>query len=131
MVESFGNGGSKLRNIPLQFVAEDTIKEIAGIHEKRERAAAVAQPLGLRTTVVAEHWPAIEQHKWVLSEKLGRDVGAKVAALDYFENFKGDSNRSTWLARAWRGLLENLDGDGPRSLAAFERAMSGTQSLAR
>ena len=28
----------------------------------------------------------IEKHKWLLSEKLNRDVGMEVAALDYFEN---------------------------------------------
>ena len=28
----------------------------------------------------------IEKHKWLLSEKLNRDVGMKVAALDYLEN---------------------------------------------
>jgi transitional endoplasmic reticulum ATPase len=31
-------------------------------------------------------WPKIVQHKWVLSEKLGRDVGIKVACVDFVEN---------------------------------------------
>jgi transitional endoplasmic reticulum ATPase len=31
-------------------------------------------------------WLKIVQHKWVLSEKLGRDVGIKVACLDFVEN---------------------------------------------
>jgi hypothetical protein len=35
----------------------------------------------------AEHlWNRIEDHKWYVSEKLGRDIGFKVAAIDYFEN---------------------------------------------
>ena len=33
-----------------------------------------------------ELWPKISQHKWFLSEKLGRDVGIKVACLDFIEN---------------------------------------------
>jgi transitional endoplasmic reticulum ATPase len=33
-------------------------------------------------------WPKILQHKWFLSEKLGRDVGTKVACLDFMENVK-------------------------------------------
>lgn len=33
-----------------------------------------------------EIWPAIQQHKWYLSEKLGRDVGVRIACLDYLEN---------------------------------------------
>ena len=34
-----------------------------------------------------ELWDKILQHKWVLSEKLGRDVGTKVACVDFMENF--------------------------------------------
>jgi transitional endoplasmic reticulum ATPase len=40
----------------------------------------------------AELWVSILQHKWFLSEKLGRDVGLRVASLDYIEN--SDSIRS-------------------------------------
>ena len=28
----------------------------------------------------------IQNHKWYISERLGRDVGLRVAAIDYFEN---------------------------------------------
>ena len=31
-------------------------------------------------------FPKIKNHKWILSEKLHRDVGMKVATLDYLEN---------------------------------------------
>jgi len=31
-------------------------------------------------------WPRILQHRWYLSEKLGRDVGIKIAAVDFIEN---------------------------------------------
>jgi hypothetical protein len=31
-------------------------------------------------------WPYILEHKWYMSESLGRDVGLKVAAVDFFEN---------------------------------------------
>lgn len=30
----------------------------------------------------------IKDHKWYLGERLGRDVGLMVAALDYFVNFQ-------------------------------------------
>jgi hypothetical protein len=29
----------------------------------------------------------VQEHKWYLSERLGRDVGLRVAAIDYIENF--------------------------------------------
>jgi hypothetical protein len=31
-------------------------------------------------------WPSVLEHKWYLGERLGRDVGLRVAAVDYFEN---------------------------------------------
>ena len=33
-------------------------------------------------------WPRILDHKWFLSERLGRDVGLRVAAIDYLENIE-------------------------------------------
>jgi len=36
--------------------------------------------------VACEIWIKILDHKWFLSEKLGRDVGIKVAVLDFIEN---------------------------------------------
>src|SRR5271157_1240423 len=40
----------------------------------------------LDSGLVAELWKHIQRHKWFLSEQLGRDVGIKVACLDYIEN---------------------------------------------
>ncbi len=37
-------------------------------------------------------FPKIQKHKWLLSEKLNRDVGYKVATLDYLENAGGFGN---------------------------------------
>ena len=34
-----------------------------------------------------EALPRVIEHKWLLSERLGRDVGLRVAAVDYFDNF--------------------------------------------
>ncbi len=36
--------------------------------------------------IAKEIWGNILQHKWFLSEKLGRDVGIRVACLDFIEN---------------------------------------------
>ena len=32
-------------------------------------------------------WERIVDHKWLISERLKRDVGFRVAAVDYIENF--------------------------------------------
>ena len=40
----------------------------------------------LEPELAAKLWMHILRHKWFLSEQLGRDVGIKVACLDYMEN---------------------------------------------
>ncbi len=39
-------------------------------------------------------WTKIADHKWLVSEKLGRDVGFNVAAIDYLENIYEKQARS-------------------------------------
>jgi hypothetical protein len=45
-------------------------------------------------------WPRLLEHKWYLGERLGRDVGLRVAALDFFENVQPPrpraSRRTAW-----------------------------------
>lgn len=36
--------------------------------------------------IAADLWPKILQHKWLMSEKLGRDVGLRTACVDFIEN---------------------------------------------
>lgn len=36
--------------------------------------------------VAADLWPKIMKHKWLLSEKVGRDVGLRIACIDFLEN---------------------------------------------
>ncbi len=40
----------------------------------------------LEPETAAEKWDEIIQHKWFLSEKLGRDVGLRVACMDFVDN---------------------------------------------
>jgi hypothetical protein len=51
-----------------------TIRKLAGVKLSEPFAQAV--------------WERINDHKWYLSERLGRDVGLRVAAIDYFENIE-------------------------------------------
>lgn len=56
------------------ITAKALIKKLTGV----KLSAAYAQNV----------WPLILEHKWYLSERLGRDVGLRVAAVDYFENIE-------------------------------------------
>ena len=54
----------------------------------------------------ADLWPKILQHKWLLSEKLGRDVGLRVACIDFLENM--EQAREEYLAYKRRDILNEM-----------------------
>jgi hypothetical protein len=53
---------------------QKVLKELAGVK--------------LRPAEARAEWPRVLEHKWFVSERLGRDIGLRVAALDYFENVR-------------------------------------------
>ncbi len=42
----------------------------------------------LDPAIAADMWPKILQHKWLMSEKLHRDVGLRTACIDFLENME-------------------------------------------
>ena len=42
----------------------------------------------LAPEIAADLWPKILQHKWLLSEKLHRDVGLRTTCIDYIHNME-------------------------------------------
>lgn len=66
-----------------------SLRQLAGVELSASEARAV--------------WPSVLEHKWYLGERLGRDVGLRVAAVDYFENIRPDARRTR--ARADGGGL--------------------------
>ena len=69
----------------LDYVIEKTNVEGACEEQKvlKELAGVKLRPAEARA-----EWPRMLEHKWFMSERLGRDVGLRVAALDYFENVR-------------------------------------------
>jgi hypothetical protein len=53
---------------------QEVLRELAGVK--------------LRPAEARAEWPRVLEHKWLVSERVGRDVGLRVAALDYFENVR-------------------------------------------
>ncbi len=51
-------------------------------------------------------WRKILDHKWLLSEKLGRDVGLRIACIDYLENIQTAHEELVKYQR--RGILKEL-----------------------
>lgn len=69
----------------LDYVIEKSIGE--GVCEEQEALKELAG-VKLRPAEARAEWPRMLEHKWFMSERLGRDVGLRVAALDYFENVR-------------------------------------------
>jgi hypothetical protein len=57
-----------------------SLKELAGVR--------------LSASEARDAWPRVLEHKWYLGERLGRDVGMRVAAVDYFENVRRRRRRT-------------------------------------
>src|SRR5690242_3431056 len=53
-----------------------------------QRALNFLAGVNISAKEAREALPRVREHKWYLSERLGRDVGWKVAAADYFENIE-------------------------------------------
>jgi len=56
--------------------------------------------------IATELWPRILQHKWLMSEKLSRDVGLRVACIDFLENM--EQAREEYLAYQQRDILNEM-----------------------
>jgi len=69
----------------LEHVIEEVLSEYPKDQQRMLRKLAGVK---LSETEARSAWPQVLEHKWFLSERLGRDVGLRVAAIDYFENIQ-------------------------------------------
>ena len=69
----------------LDYVIAQTRVEQARALERRALRRALAG-VAVSPREAEALWPSLLEHKWYVSERLGRDVGLHVAAVDYFEN---------------------------------------------
>jgi len=56
--------------------------------------------------IAADLWAKVEQHKWLLSEKLSRDVGFRTACIDFLENMEQAVNE--YLSYKRRDILSEM-----------------------
>jgi transitional endoplasmic reticulum ATPase len=79
--------------MPVPFESDD-VKENVRADDGGEtlelKAAAGAE---LSSVEASEVWPQVLEHKWYMSERLGRDVGLRVATVDYFTNVRRVTKR--------------------------------------
>lgn len=79
--------------MPEQFRSDYVSERVRADDEREEQKLNSATGARLTPAEAEEVWPQVLEHKWYLSERLGRDVGLRVAALDYFKNVRRIAKR--------------------------------------
>jgi hypothetical protein len=72
--------------MPIPFKLEYVIERAQAEQENERRLLQQLAGVRLSPDEARTLWPRVLDHKWYISERLGRDVGLRVAAIDYFEN---------------------------------------------
>ena len=107
----------------------DHVIELARINDDyvERRALKTITGISLTGDEARSEWPRVLEHKWYMSERMGRDVGMRVAAIDYFDNIRPAPLRE---AVAGRSVVADpvhwLEG----TLSSFTNALRGTLALA-
>ena len=75
--------------MPIPFKLDYTIAQLGAAQIPAEQLMLVSLT-GIEVSAVEAQrlWSNIQEHKWYLSECLGRDVGLRVAVVDYCENIE-------------------------------------------
>lgn len=92
--------------MPLSFESEEPAAPAAAVEQSARRLRrSLRQLAGVELSAAEARavWPSVLEHKWYLGERLGRDVGLRVAAVDFFENVHPAPRRAP--ARAHSGGL--------------------------
>jgi hypothetical protein len=84
----------------LDYVIDKAIQpQLTGL----QRALNALAGVNLSVKEARQTLPYIQDHKWYVSEQLGRDVGWRVAVIDYFENI--DQSRDDSRTRTLKDKL--------------------------
>ena len=94
----------------LDYVIDKTIQpQLTGLQRTLNALAGV----NLSVMEARQTFPYIQDHKWFVSEQLGRDIGWRVAAIDYFENIyqsRGEFSRTAVLKEKLSRWAKHLSG---------------------
>jgi transitional endoplasmic reticulum ATPase len=74
--------------MPIPFKLDHIIERVLADDGSEKQKIKQVAGVGLSSSEAREVWSQVLEHKWYMSERLGRDVGLKVAAVDYFENVR-------------------------------------------
>lgn len=72
--------------MPIPFRLDHVIDKVADYDRSAQQRIKTLSGRTLSASEASAVSPRILEHKWYISERLGRDTGLKVAAIDYLEN---------------------------------------------
>jgi Domain of unknown function (DUF4032) len=79
--------------MPMPSKLDQVIERVPAEGGSENQELRQAAGLSLSPMEAREVWPQVLEHKWYMSERLGRDVGLRAAAIDYFTNVRRVSKR--------------------------------------
>lgn len=74
--------------MPIPYKLDYVVERVLADAESEKRNLRRVAGVRLSPSEAREVWPQVLEHKWYMSERLGRDVGLRIAAVDYFENVR-------------------------------------------
>ena len=74
--------------MPLPFKLDHVVERVLAEDRTENQNLKQVAVMKISPLEAREVWPQVLEHKWYMSERLGRDVGLRVAAIDYFENVR-------------------------------------------
>lgn len=82
----------------IPYILDYTIEKLTNSISPNREQNILKQLTGksLNRKEAGKVWSKVQDHKWYVSERLGRDVGFRVAAVDFIENVyqSGSRNKS-------------------------------------
>ena len=79
------------------FKSDDVAVRARADDEREKQKLKSAVGVGITPAEAQEVWPQVLEHKWYMSERLGRDVGLRAAVADYFDNVRRVTKRELLL----------------------------------
>ena len=87
--------------LALESGGAEGARAVALAREARRLRRSLKEWAGVKLSAseASDVWPQVLEHKWYMGERLGRDVGLRVAAVDYFENVQPPRRRAPLRAK--------------------------------
>jgi hypothetical protein len=91
--------------LPAPVASEGAVARVPRVERRPDYVRELRKLAGVKLSAREAEavWSRLLEHKWYLGERLGRDVGLRVAAADYFANIEPPRER-TKARTAWEPL---------------------------